>query len=321
MEDQQPEQIFDKYAAIVQEEICNLFAFFEAGSLASVGIVVHRMSGSDAEKTAYLQANAVSDHGRAICGRLIKPISVEHYAAMVRLGTAFELFWSLLDHVGAPPETVTCITSIIDGKPIFHATVQGYGPIDLLALPEEFTGRGIMDDYLTRYVNGSSFDMPRLIKDDYFSAIQLLFNKGHYVSGTKLLMSFLDTVAFIETGEVLGNFISWLKCYADLGIVGITEEELWELRNGLLHMTNLDSQKVLKGKHARLVPYVGDCDIPPSTSADSKYFNLFRLLEAVTKALENWIATYNKIPSKMLDFVARYDRIVSDSRMAVITLD
>lgn len=281
-------------------------------------MVVHRLRGSDAEKVAHLQANVASDHHRAFSGRLVDPISVERYQAMLRLGTASKLFGQLLDYVHAPTEPVMCITQIVDGKPFVDAVVQGNGVINLSLLPDGTTGAGKMEDYLAKYMTGDSFDLPRLINDDYFVVIKLLFNNKNYVSVTKLLMSFLDTVAFIESGNVRGNFIPWLKCYADLEIVGITEEELWELRNGLLHMTNPDSQKVLKGHHARLVPYVAVHDMPPSTDRESKPFNLLRLLEVITKALEAWFVTYRVTPSKMVDFVLRYDKVVSDSRFAFI---
>lgn len=58
----------------------------------------------------------------------------------------------------------------------------------------------------------------------------------------------LDTVAFIDKGDVKDNFCLWLDAYADLKPPGITAKELWEFRNGLLHMTNLHSRSVATGK-------------------------------------------------------------------------
>ncbi len=44
-----------------------------------------------------------------------------------------------------------------------------------------------------------------------------------------------------------GNFSKWLAAYADLTPLGVTAKELWEFRNGLLHMINLSSRAVTAG--------------------------------------------------------------------------
>jgi hypothetical protein len=178
-----------------------------------------------------------------------------------------------------------------------------------------------MVDYLKAYVRDGEFDLPRLINDDHFSAIKLLFNSGHYVSAAKLLMSFLDTIAFIEMGDVKGNFVLWLRTYADLTLLGIIAEELWELRNGLLHMTNLNSRSVQAGKVPRLFFYVGPLNSLQSSTPGEKCFNLKQLIDVVAKALSKWTATYNSDRSKLLDFVSRYDLTISDSRLTFLNLE
>ena len=107
-----------------------------------------------------------------------------------------------------------------------------------------------MIDYLTKYSTEDGFDLPRLLNDDFFVAIRLLFNNRCYVSAANLLMSFIDSIAFVEYGDCTGgsNFCRWLESYVDLQSIGITAEEIWEHRNSLVHMTNLDSRKVLSGK-------------------------------------------------------------------------
>jgi hypothetical protein len=52
-----------------------------------------------------------------------------------------------------------------------------------------------MKDYLVEYTGPEGFDFGRLINDDYFLAIKLLFQNGRYVSAAKLLMSCVDTLA------------------------------------------------------------------------------------------------------------------------------
>jgi hypothetical protein len=171
-------------------------------------------------------------------------------------------------------------------------------------------------DYLPRYLTDDGFDLPSLLNDDYFLAIKLLFNNSYYVSATKLLISFIDTIGSIEFGDDGSNtFVRWLDTYVDLTPVGITAEELWEHRNSLLHMTNLDSRKVLAGKVKRLSCYVGT--LPkgfPSEGQDQKYFNLQTLIHAVAAGMSIWAATFNTHRNKFETFVRRYDLVVSDNR-------
>lgn len=56
-----------------------------------------------------------------------------------------------------------------------------------------------MEDYLVKYTTPEGFDVPRLINDDFFLAIKLLFNSGLYVSASKLLLSFIDSIAYVES--------------------------------------------------------------------------------------------------------------------------
>ncbi len=174
-----------------------------------------------------------------------------------------------------------------------------------------------MVDYLTEYQTEKGFDLPRLLDDDYFKAMKLLFNSCHYVSAAKLLMSFIDTVAFIDLGDDSEIFCRWLDDYANLTELGITSKELWEFRNSILHMTNLHSRKVLKGTVVRLIFYVGDnAALPPKSADGEKYFNLRALVDAIASAVSRWIDTFNQSPGKWADFVERYDLTISDSRVS-----
>src|SRR5688572_7521764 len=102
-------------------------------------------------------------------------------------------------------------------------------------------------DYFGRFFTDEGFDFGGLINADFFQPIRILFQNQHYVSATKLLVVAIDSIAHIEHGDVRGGFVKWLDQYADLSQLGITAEELWEQRNSLLHMSNLDSRKVQAG--------------------------------------------------------------------------
>lgn len=179
-----------------------------------------------------------------------------------------------------------------------------------------------MKDYLFEYHTPEGFDILRLFNDGYFLAIKLLYNNRRYVSATKLLMSAIDTVAYLDFGDSAGNFSAWLDTYADLQSLNVSSEEVWELRNSLVHMTNLDSRKVLSGKVQRLQFYVG---FPPANfptgDGETKYFGLWQFIQCIGVALQRFAESFNNEPKKFENFFSRYDRIISDTRYFEIELE
>ncbi len=164
-----------------------------------------------------------------------------------------------------------------------------------------------------------SIFLDKLINDDYFEAMRALCNAGHYVSMAKLLMSCIDTLAFVAFGDTRGNFTNWLDEYCELEPLGITSDELWEFRNSILHMTNLSSRNVLKGRHSRITPFIAAVGCAaPSNSGDEKPFNLLGLLHVVAGGVSVWGNAYNKDRDQMLIFIERYDTTISDARFARI---
>jgi hypothetical protein len=179
-------------------------------------------------------------------------------------------------------------------------------------------------DYFGTFFTKESFDFTGLLNADFFQPVRILFQNQHYVSAVKLLVIAIDSIAFVEFGDVNGEnaFVKWLNTYAALSTVGITADELWEHRNSLLHMSNLDSRKVLSGKVRRLVAYVGE--IPSEVELDEKktgYYNLQQLIYAIGQACGKWCETYVENREKIHSFVERYDLIASDARMLRINID
>lgn len=177
-------------------------------------------------------------------------------------------------------------------------------------------------DYIGSYVTSEVADLPRLINDDFLEPIKLLFTNEYYVSAAKLLMSFVDSIAYVEYGDNAKNpFIEWVVNYADLSSVGIAPEELWEHRNSLLHITNLESRKVRSGRVGRLIHYVGPLpEEIPRENDDGKLYDLHALIITLIQALEPWLQTYRDDPSKFKHFMERYDLILSDKRALRIPL-
>lgn len=178
-------------------------------------------------------------------------------------------------------------------------------------------------DYFGKYLTAQGFDLPSLINDDFMNPIRLLYQNKHYVSAAKLLMSFIDSIGYVEFGEAEANpFTKWLSTYAVLADVGVSPEELWEHRNSLLHMSNLDSRKVAAGKIRRLMFYVGVLPATvPSETAEAKYYSFQNLVFCVAAGCERWFHSYNIDRAKIDSFVQRYDLIASDNRMLWIHLE
>lgn len=180
-----------------------------------------------------------------------------------------------------------------------------------------------MEHYLDKYVKDGKFDLPRLINDDFLLGSKLLWKNGLYISSTKLLLIAIDSIGFLEYGDTVKNpFSEWLNRFADLKSLGITSEELWEHRNSLLHMTNLDSRKVAAGTVKRLIAYVGV--LPKGSPVESevaKYFSLHSLIQVFAKACEQWILALNANPKKYKGVLERYDLVVADTRLMRMELD
>lgn len=174
-----------------------------------------------------------------------------------------------------------------------------------------------MNDYIGTYFTEKGFDFPRLINDDFMQPVRILFKNKHYISVIKLLLVAIDSVGHIEFGDDEGNhFIKWMNKYSKIDYIGITSFELWEHRNSLLHMSNLDSRKVQPGKIRRIVGYIGDLPKNISLSnSDTGYYDMRGLILEVGNSLNRWIATYDEDREKIYAFVERYDLIASDARM------
>ncbi|MBM1310360.1 hypothetical protein JQT66_09300 [Sulfitobacter mediterraneus] len=304
---------------MTREKIFNLFIFFENGVANEVGGRFHKLSGDDFQKQEFLKCNVKADFPNAVRVSLPRAFTPEEWRSQQRIGNVLAFFEEYLSKSNAPKAPLFGITAIVDGKPKIDQTIDS----DTFR-GEDVTGfkrKGEMPDYLVEYTTGNRFHLDRLINDDYFEAIKCLFNAGKYVSMAKLLMSCVDTLAYVEHGDKSKNFVLWLNEYCELEKLGITSEELWEFRNSVLHMTNLSSRKVLKGDCARITPFIAGLDMEtPGDTGDEKPFNLYALVHEVAAGVSRWGATYNEHPEKSLKFIERYDTTISDARLAQVPI-
>jgi len=299
------------------EHIYNIFLFFEDDICSSVGFQAHDYLGSDGESIAFLRARLSDDLRDAEKLTLTKAFSRSEYNARCRMGEGHHLFDDVFAKKGAGASPLFVSTPVRDGIVFFNYS-SDHGRFDMNAIAASLGAKGEMDDWLAKYTNDDGIDLPSLVHDDYFLAIKLTFNARHYVSAMKLLVSCIDSIAYIEHGNEQGAFTKWLETYAELAPLGITAVELWELRNGLLHMTNLSAKKVYQGKVRRISFRVGGRQDYPGQGADGiYYFDFYGLIQSFAEALRRWIETYNNDRDKFAKFVERYDETVSDSRIAV----
>lgn len=297
------------------ERIFNFYIFFGDGSATEYGADFYEVELSDEEKITFLRSRIDQDHSKSVRFALSRTFTPEEWRSAARLGTELAYFEEAFLQFGNPWDPFFCITPIVDGKQ----------SIDLVVGPEPFRGdivtkqpgRGTIPDYLVHYVSENTFRIVDLIHDDYFIAIRLLFNAKLYVSCSKLIMSCIDTLSYVEFGDRTGNFCDWVDGYTDLSTLGISANELWEFRNSVLHMTNLSSRKVVSGKVSSIMPYVGGQKLSVNINSGApKPFNLFELIEALANGIGRWGESYNTDPNKTLKFIERYDTTISDGRLA-----
>jgi hypothetical protein len=300
------------------ERVFNIFVYFTKGLADEFGITAHDAKGNDADKTALLTRNVATDYARANRFKLSRSFTPEEWLSVYRLGFALDYFELAFQELNAPNNPIFCLTAIVDGIPTVDQQT-GPAPLRSISLASREKFAFAQNDYLISYVAGNSFRFTDLINDDYFKAIRLLFNSKCYVSSAKLLMSCIDTLAFVEFGDESQNFINWLSSFVDFTQLGISPNELWEFRNSLIHMSNLKSRMVIKGKLSPIVPFVASAETTCSiTPANPKPFNLLKLLNEVAAGISKWGETYNSDPNKLLKFIERYDTTISDQRFDYI---
>lgn len=302
----------------MSEEIYNIYLFFDPdGCCTRAGYAAHVHQGSDEEGLRWLQKNVKADFQRAKRINLRKPFTQHEYNTRCRLGTAIALYDDVLEHAGASNNPLTVVTPVLNGRPYFNYSSH-HSEFDIAQANAAAGEHGKMIDWLTKYTTDTGIDLSRLIHDDYFVAIKLTYNAKLYVSSMKLLLCCIDSLAYIEYGDERGvaPFIRWIQMYADLSPLGITAEELWELRNGLLHMTNINSSAVRQKKIRRISFRIGSSEVQLPDSGSVFYFDFRGLIDAFAQAQGRWIQSYNDDREKFAKFVERYDETVSDSRLA-----
>jgi hypothetical protein len=316
----------------IREPIYNLFIFLEGDAVSCFGAVSHLLEGRDSKKKAFLQRAVTEDVGKAkiypiphvrirekLCLGSHQKVDHQMLVYLMRTGQELSLFEEVLRDMSAPLHPLFCITMVQDGEVRidYRQAVEPAGA-DGEIFSSDFGGQIRKFDYLGKYTSSRGLDLDALFEDDFLCAIRILFENKLYVSAMKLLLSFIDTLAFLEYGNVLGNFSDWLEAYADLTPVGITAAQVWALRCGLLHMTNSYSHSVLKGNEPPLCFYgnAPDREIKWNHDDSIAMFSFEGLYDAVVGAVGAWATHYSGNLERQFRFVERYDLILSEGRLA-----
>ncbi len=304
----------------MKEMLFNLYYFATNDLVTHVAMVEYSYEGTEDEKRRFLLSKVGTDLTIAqyddiplVLSDRDHGISIQRVNTLMRTGSIDHIFSNLLTKVNFNDSSLRLITPIHNGK-ITYVYRLDDEPLRQKHI-DEILGYKLSNhnDYLEKYYSGNTFDVGQLLKDDHLIPIHLLFNQKHYLSCTKLLLSFIDTIAWIDIGEH-HNFTKWIDLYADLSKIGVTSAEIWELRNSLLHMSNLDSQKVKQGKVRRVSFAISNKDsFNTVTVGDTTYFSLIDFLYIVEDAMRKWVDTYNSDNLKTITFIERYDKIVRNS--------
>lgn len=302
------------------EDIYNIYLFFDPnGRCERAAYATHALEGDDVQGLLLLKKMVKADLQRATKVKLYKPFTIHEYNTRCRLGTAALLYAEVFADAGAGETPLTVVTPVEKGQ-VRHNYSAVHGGFDLDEASDAAGEHGQMVDWLRKYTRDDGIHFSELIHDDYFAAIKLTYNAKLYVSAMKLLLCCIDSLAYVEYGDERGvpPFVRWLQAYADLRPLGITAEELWELRNGLLHMTNINSSAVKQNKVRRISFRVGRSEAQLPDTGSIFYFEFRGLIDVFAHAQGRWINSYGENREKFEKFVERYDETVSDGRLAYV---
>ncbi len=299
----QPADPNARYRQMVERGAVNIFLYGTEERFEEIGFHSYMFPSGivETDMNEMLRERAATDFDLPERHRLSRPLSREDLHGAIRRAP-----WTL-EQVGniIAAGVRHCVTAVVNGQPQTDETLEtrnGYA----------------VHDYLAMFRSPDGFvDLIRLIDGDLMEPIKCLFKAQLYVAATKLTMSMIDTLGFLEFGPEQGVFRRWLNKYADLSDLNVSADELWELRNSLVHMTNLASRSVESGRVERLTFVIAAPDVDtPKRLGGTKVLHLSRLL-AVTlpTAIGEWVRTYAGDERKRNRFVHRYDTIVSETRI------
>ena len=165
------------------EQIINIFFFGDERLARYIGYRRYQREGTPEDLVRFLKERVDADYTNVTQHLLAETVDWAEVPSIVRSGDV----WVLLDRCGvnAGYDEVYCVTYIVNGQPKFDEILDEFAPD---AFP----------DYLRIYFTDEGFDFIKLINDDFFDSIKLLWNNRKFISALKLMLSTVDTIGFIE---------------------------------------------------------------------------------------------------------------------------
>jgi len=197
----------------MKERIFNIFPIFEGDIYRRIGFRVHEKEGTDEEKTKFLLSRVRKDFTEMAYidmpdnfkvklpdGTEIKGLSHESYNTLLHNGTDGILYEPIFQLFDASKRPLSVSTVVVDGEIKIDKSIQ-FETTPKAPFTESLHEE-IPNHYLAEFMTKEGFAMNELINKDFFEAIRILFNSKHFVSCLKLLMSTVDSIAFLEFGDV-----------------------------------------------------------------------------------------------------------------------
>jgi len=143
-------------------------------------------------------------------------------------------------------------------------------------------------------------------------------------------MSTIETLAYLEYGDVPNNFQQFLNAYFETiydknlwnNNAIITPQELWELRNAIIHTSTIISRKV---KNQQTLPITIFFNISekelyqqcPQTSVIDKIMDFdYFMTNALINAISLWIKSYDN-PEKTSTLIGRCEHIMLNDNFSL----
>lgn len=184
----------------MKETVYNLYLIADAQErIGHLGHILYEVEGTDDEKIAFMRTAAERDYKKATLIKAPLGLTLDAYNARARLGSGLELFKHVFEQQKST-QLLAITTIILDGIPAINYTTD-FSPTNMADVNEKLGAPGVMDDWLIEYSKTGTFDFAELINDDYLKAYKLLFNNQHYTSATKLFLSCIDSLAYVEYGH------------------------------------------------------------------------------------------------------------------------
>ena len=199
------------------ENAFSIFLYISDNHIHEIGYLCYPITEDETSLCIKMRSNVAVDHTVAQRFPLKVKLPFDDFNASTRVGTHLQWFEQIFELENARPDPLVLITNIVDGAPRIDMLTDN-GPFSYDSIQgTNLSGPGIMPDYLTKYMTAEGFDIPRLINDDYFLAMKLVFNAKHYISFAKLLLIYIDTIGFVEYGDSVAGQAFKLRCAPRIG--------------------------------------------------------------------------------------------------------